>query len=63
VGVPVFPDGTAHLVAEAAAMTDEQELCLACGGPVGRAGRVCDDCLWDTREDDHEEPVAKEQRG
>jgi predicted amidophosphoribosyltransferase len=44
-------------------MTDEQELCLACGGPVGRAGRVCDDCLWDTREDDHDEPIAKEQRG
>jgi hypothetical protein len=36
------------------AMTDEQDICLACGGPVGRAGRVCDECLWDTREDDHD---------
>ncbi len=43
-------------------MTDEQELCLACGGPVGRAGRVCDDCLWDTREDDHDDTPLPEAR-
>jgi len=36
------------------AMTDEQELCLACGLPVGRAGRVCEECLWDTRESDQD---------
>ena len=40
-------------------MTDEQALCLACGEPVGRAGRICDECLWDMREDDHEALVPE----
>lgn len=44
-------------------MTDEQPVCLACGEPVGHAGRVCDECLWDMREDDHEEPRPKEEQG
>lgn len=43
-------------------MTDEQAICLACGGPVGTPGRICQDCLWDSEELDHVEPVAKEQR-
>ena len=62
-GVPVLPDGGADLVAQGATVTDEQHTCLACGEPVGRAGRICDECLWDAREDDHVEPVAEEQRG
>jgi hypothetical protein len=63
VGVHLLPDGGAHLVAQGAAVTDEQATCLACGEPVGRNGRICDECLWDTRESDHVEPVAEEQRG
>ena len=51
------------MVAQGATVTDEQATCLACGEPVGRNGRICDECLWDTRESDHVEPVAKEQRG
>jgi hypothetical protein len=43
-------------------MTDEQDLCLACSGPVGRAGRVCDECLWDAREQDHDLPTEREDR-
>lgn len=35
-------------------MTDEQPECLACGEPVGRAGRICDACLWDQQETDHD---------
>ena len=44
-------------------MSDEQTYCLACGEPVGRVGRICDDCLWDTREDDHDDRELVEQRG
>jgi len=56
------PVGAVDLVAAGLPMTDEQPVCLACGEPVGRNGRICDDCLWDTRESDHEEPVVKEER-
>ncbi len=44
-------------------MTDEQATCLACGEPVGRAGRICEDCLWDDRELDHDDLETKEERG
>jgi len=44
-------------------MSDEQTYCLACGEPVGRVGRICDDCLWDEREMDYDIPVEKEGRG
>lgn len=44
-------------------MTDEQATCLACGEPVGRAGRICEDCLWDDRELDHDDRETKEERG
>lgn len=44
-------------------MTDEQATCLACGEPVGRAGRICEDCLWGDREDDHDDREIKEERG
>lgn len=43
-------------------MTDEQPVCLACGEPVGRPGRICDECLWDQRETDHDIPDPKEDR-
>ncbi len=42
-------------------MSDEQTFCLACGEPVGRAGRICDECLWDVREDDHDDTTLAEQ--
>lgn len=44
-------------------MSDEQTYCLACGEPVGRVGRICDDCLWDMREDDHDDRELVEARG
>lgn len=44
-------------------MSDEQHYCLACGEPVGHVGRVCEDCLWDDREDDHDDRELVEQRG
>ena len=43
------------MVAQGAAVTDEQATCLACGEPVGRNGRICDECLWDTVEVDHDD--------
>jgi len=63
VGAGVLHGGDPSVVAQGAAVTDEQATCLACGEPVGRNGRICDECLWDTRESDHVEPVVQEQRG
>jgi len=44
-------------------VTDEQATCLACGEPVGRAGRICDECLWDMRDDDHDDRELIKARG
>jgi predicted amidophosphoribosyltransferase len=62
VGVHLLPDGGAHLVAQGATVTDEQATCLACGEPVGRNGRICDECLWDTVEVDHDDREVVEAR-
>ncbi len=50
------------MVAQGAAVTDEQATCLACGDPVGRNGRICDECLWDTVEVDHDDREVVEAR-
>jgi predicted amidophosphoribosyltransferase len=62
VGAGVLLGGDPAVVAEGSAMSDEQSYCLACGEPVGYAGRICEDCLWDTREDDHDDRQVVEAR-
>jgi hypothetical protein len=62
VGAGVLHGGDPSVVAQGAAVTDEQATCLACGDPVGRNGRICDECLWDSVEVDHDDREVVEAR-